>query len=269
MLTVNAIPAFQDNYIWMLSIADNNKVFVIDPGDATPVLEKLKENDLKLEGILITHHHADHTGGVDTLRKFSDIPVYGPSESPYAGITHPLKDGDSCKVLGHSLSVKAVPGHTLDHICYYYDGTQAEQAVPQAHKPQLFCGDTLFLAGCGRLFEGSAKQMMAAMRFFKQLPDNTEVYCTHEYSMANLAFAKAVEPQNEAVQATINRCKSLREQRIPTIPTNIQQEKLINPFLRTASESVQLAANHHAGRTLNNEQEVFAVIRQWKDEFRG
>ena len=265
MLTVNAIPAFQDNYIWMLSIADDNKVFVIDPGDAAPVLEKIQKNKLELAGILITHHHADHTGGVATLKKSYNIPVYGPAQSPFDGITQPLIDGDSCEVLGHTLSVKAVPGHTLDHICYYYN--DSGKAALAETKPQLFCGDTLFLAGCGRLFEGSAEQMMKAMQFFKQLPDDTEVYCTHEYSIANLAFAEAVEPQNKMIQAAIDRCKSLREQNVPTIPTNIRQEKQINPFLRTGAESIQLAANHHTGRTLDSEQEVFAAIRQWKDGF--
>ncbi|WP_027857018.1 hydroxyacylglutathione hydrolase [Marinobacterium jannaschii] len=257
MFKINPIPAFNDNYIWMLGKADTNRVIVVDPGDATPVLQRLDENNLVLEAILITHHHHDHTGGVATLLRHYEVPVYGPENSPFQGISHPLASDDQIKLLSETIEVQSVPGHTLDHISYFIDG----------NKPQLLCGDTLFLAGCGRLFEGSAKQMLAAMEYFKSLPESTEVYCTHEYSISNLEFARAVEPDNKNVLNTLKNCKELRSGQMPTLPSNIGQEKNINPFMRTQFENVIRSAEAFKDSKLKTEVEVFAAIREWKNNF--
>ncbi|MGH1461754.1 MAG: hydroxyacylglutathione hydrolase [Neptuniibacter sp.] len=257
MFNVTPIPAFNDNYIWAIALPDNNKIAVVDPGDATPVLNYLQSNQLELAAILITHHHNDHTGGVDQLRESFNVPVYGPASSPFAGITNPLSNDDKISLFGNVLSIKEIPGHTLDHISYFSDQTQ----------PQIFCGDTLFLAGCGRLFEGTAKQMLSAMAYFKTLPENTEVYCTHEYSLANLAFALAVEPNNRSIAEAIQNCESMRQQDIPTLPSSIAQEKQINPFMRTQHADVISAAQKFSGAALNEEVEVFASIREWKNQF--
>ncbi len=257
MFDVTPIAAFQDNYIWLLRQPGSQDAFVVDPGDAAPVLRFLDQQRLNLAGILITHHHADHTGGVAELIRRHPVPVLGPAHSPFSGSTQTLEDGDHCQVLGATLRVKHVPGHTLDHICYYLAGPQ----------PQLFCGDTLFLAGCGRLFEGTAGQMLAAMNFFNQLPGDTRVYCTHEYSLANLAFAAAVEPENPDIRATIDWCTRQRQQHQPTLPSTIDQERRVNPFLRTRTPAVISAAERHAGRALADEEAVFASIRAWKNEF--
>ncbi|PIE25360.1 MAG: hydroxyacylglutathione hydrolase [Neptuniibacter caesariensis] len=258
MFSVTPISAFSDNYIWVISLPDTSRVAVVDPGDAEPVEAYLTENNLELCAILITHHHNDHTGGVKALVDGKrNIPVYGPDSSPFKGITNPLHEGDRIELLGTTLSVKTIPGHTLDHICYFVDQPN----------PQLFCGDTLFLAGCGRLFEGTAKQMLTAMHYFSELPDTTEVYCTHEYSLANLSFAAAVEPENQAIQDAISRCKKQREQGKPTLPTSIAQEKEINPFMRTTHRDVISAAHAFSHTTIDNEVEVFAAIREWKNQF--
>ncbi len=257
MYTVIPLPAFSDNYIWLLRNDQGPEVAVVDPGDAAVVEAFLQRHGLNLVAILITHHHQDHTGGVADLCRQRDIPVYGPADSPFRGISHPLKSDDTLSVLGQQLRVREIPGHTLDHISYLCEGDT----------PQLFCGDTLFLAGCGRLFEGSAAQMLEAMRYFQQLPDATQVYCTHEYSLANLAFAAAVEPGNAAIQASIRDCQALRAQNRPTLPTHIGTERQINPFLRTRSPAVIQAAENFHGESLPDEAEVFAAIRAWKNQF--
>ncbi|MBR9883001.1 MAG: hydroxyacylglutathione hydrolase [Oceanospirillales bacterium] len=257
MYSVTPIPAFRDNYIWALQGPNPDTVVVVDPGDAEPVERYLKENGLTLNAILITHHHADHTGGVPELTCSRGIPVYGPANSPFNGITHRLEDGDSISILGHVLEIKAVPAHTLDHISYL-------QAQDQ---PQLFCGDTLFLAGCGRLFEGTATQMHEAMEYFASLPGATLVYCTHEYSLSNLAFAQAVEPNNKEIAATIDKCRALRAQDTPTLPSAIASEKMINPFMRTSVQSVIESAERHTGSSLSTSVEVLSVLREWKNQF--
>lgn len=258
MFTVTPIPAFSDNYIWALTEQTApDRAVVVDPGDAAPVLEWLTSHQLKLDAILITHHHADHTGGVANLLKQFDIPVYGPDSSPFDGITHPLKQGDTLELLGLTLHIQAVPAHTRDHISYF----QPEGSG------QLFCGDTLFLAGCGRLFEGTARQMLDAMKYFAGLPDTTEVYCTHEYSLSNLRFAATVEPKNQAITAVQENCHSLRNADKPTLPSTIGQEKTINPFMRTAQDAVAASAEHFSGNALNSEVEVMAALREWKNQF--
>lgn len=258
MYIVTPIPAFNDNYIWALTCANNpGQAVVVDPGDAEPVLHWLQQEGLTLAAVLITHHHQDHTGGVDTLRQQFDIPVYGPDHSPFEGITIPLADGDTIEILSHQLHIKAVPAHTRDHISFL----QPEST------PQLFCGDTLFLAGCGRLFEGTAKQMLAAMQYFASLDDHTEVYCTHEYSLSNLAFAANVEPSNTDIQQAHQHCHLLRNQGKPTLPSTIGQEKCINPFMRTSVLAVAHAAEHFSGSPLESEVAILAALREWKNQF--
>lgn len=257
MFNITPISAFNDNYIWALTTPESNEIAVVDPGDADKVNRYLEENGLQLSAILITHHHNDHTGGVKQLSAEHSAIVYGPQNSPFDEIENKLKEGDQVELFGQSLQVREVPGHTLDHISYFLDGNQ----------PQLFCGDTLFLAGCGRLFEGSAEQMHQAMEYFRNLPDATKIYCTHEYSLANLAFAAAVEPTNPAVIEAITQCNQLRESGKPTLPTNIATEKKINPFLRYGEASVKQSAEQFANTSLQTEVSVFGAIREWKNSF--
>jgi hydroxyacylglutathione hydrolase len=270
MFTVTPIPAFTDNYIWAISAQSvansdssktdaefNNVVAVVDPGDADAVERYLNEHNLSLAAILITHHHNDHTGGVKTLVDSYKIPVYGPKSSPFKGITHPLEDNDQIELFDTTLTIREIPGHTLDHISY----------CSNTPNPQLFCGDTLFLAGCGRLFEGTARQMLNAMNYFKQLPKETEVYCTHEYSLGNLAFAAAVEPNNQAITSAIQKCTELRDSDLPTLPTSIAKELSINPFMRTSVQTVIDSASSFGKKNIVCEAEVFAAIREWKNQF--
>ncbi|WP_207062131.1 hydroxyacylglutathione hydrolase [Motiliproteus sp. SC1-56] len=257
MLKVHPLPAFSDNYIWVLQVDGSNRVAVVDPGDASPVTDYLSAHDLALEAILITHHHPDHTGGVEELAATTGAKVYGPAQSPFQRIDQGLNNGDRIEVLGLPFQVAAVPGHTLDHISY----------LQENHPARLFCGDTLFLAGCGRLFEGTPKQMRAAMTWFKSLPDETKVYCAHEYSLANLKFAAAVEPGNARITEKIEECQGLRAQERPTVPSSIGVEKAINPFMRTDQPAVSDAASKRAGTPLDSEDQIFSVIRQWKDNF--
>ena len=258
MYQVTPIPAFDDNYIWMLHNSNSKQAVVVDPGDASVVVTALEKQGKTLSAILITHHHSDHTGGVDALVEQYKVPVYGPHNCNYQGITVPLKDADKIIVMGAEFEIKAIPGHTLDHICYFNNHSQ---------QPQIFCGDTLFLAGCGRLFEGSMPQMLAAMEYFKTLPDETQVYCAHEYSLSNLAFAKAVEPNNLQLREAITRCKLLRENNQPTLPSSLAVERLINPFLRCEQQSVIDSAISINKANINSPLEVFTVLRNWKNNF--
>lgn len=251
------IPAFDDNYLWLLH--DGKRALVVDPGDAGPVLRALDEHALQLESILVTHHHADHTGGVDALREATGAQVWGPATEriprPY---TH-LKGGDTAQALGLDFEIIDVPGHTAGHIAYYTPDVNG--------KPLLFCGDTLFSGGCGRLFEGTPAQMLASLDKLAALPGNTVVCCTHEYTLSNLRFAMAVEPGNAELAAYQARCVRLREQGQPTLPTSIAQELLVNPFLRTRQATIMQAARHFDA-SARDETTVFAAIRQWKNQFK-
>lgn len=255
MYQAHPIPAFDDNYIWALRGQPDNQIVVVDPGDSDAVFSYLGEYNLKLSAILITHHHWDHTGGVEKLINRSKVPVYGPANSPFNGVTVALKDGDMIELLGNRLEVKAVPAHTLDHIAYF----QPDE------RPQLFCGDTLFLAGCGRLFEGSAEQMQTAMDYFASLPDETAVYCTHEYSLANLHFALKVEPSNKTIVQELERCTEQRQAGRPTLPSKISLERRINPYMRTREASIKASAEAYSGRPLETEVDVLAAVREWKN----
>jgi len=264
LLQVWPIPAFDDNYLWC--IHDGQSALIVDPGDAAPVLQYLEQHQLTLTGILITHHHADHTGGILTLLNTlgSSIPVYGPAAIDIPGRTHALMEGDKIEIAAPriSLEVYEVPGHTLSHIAYF--------ANMQANvvEPMLFCGDTLFASGCGRLFEGTPTQMSQSLAKFIALPKNTRVYCTHEYTLSNIRFALAVEPNNANLITWAETAKALRDQCLPTLPTTIGQELQVNPFMRCDQQAVIDAALEVSGeKSLPTPAHVLAVIRAWKDRF--
>jgi hydroxyacylglutathione hydrolase len=256
-MNLSALPAFADNYIWMLH--DGTQAVVVDPGDAAPVLQALDTQGLRLAGILVTHHHADHVGGVDALRPRLQGPVWGPARERIPAPFVPLHDGDRIDVLGLRFGVLDVPGHTAGHIAYAQEGA--------ADAPLLFCGDTLFSAGCGRLFEGTPAQMHKSLSRLAALPADTRVCCTHEYTLSNLRFALAVEPGNAALTAYDARCRALRAQGRPTLPSSIGLERQINPFLR-CSEPAVAAAAHAQGADGDDAVAVFAALREWKNRYR-
>ncbi len=257
MLQIIAVPAFNDNYLWLFHLPGSQQAYVVDPGDAQPVEAALTRHDLQLAGILVTHHHLDHTGGIAHLLAERDIPVYGPLSDKIPAITHPLHEGQRLSLdSGLDFDILEVPGHTLDHIAYF----------SAAHQT-LFCGDTLFAGGCGRMFEGQPRQMQASLSKLAQLPVDTRVYCAHEYTQANLEFAVAVEPDNAQLQQRVQRVKGLRSEHKATVPSTIQQELQTNPFLRVAEQSVIEAAKNHNHSGSLEPWEVFAVLRRWKDNF--
>ena len=262
MLRIEPVPAFSDNYIWLLHCGGDDALLV-DPGDAAPARDALAARGLRLSGILLTHHHPDHTGGVQALREaFPGITVHGPRGSPAAAcITQPLADGDSIMVLGRDARVLAIPGHTLDHIAYHLPATPTEAGL-------LFCGDTLFAGGCGRVFEGDPPMMHASLSRLASLPAQTRVFCAHEYTLSNLRFARAVEPGNAELRAREARDIASRERGEPTVPSTIGLELATNPFLRCAEATVQAAARDRASRELPDAAAVFAEVRAWKDVFR-
>ncbi len=251
-----ALSAFTDNYIWMLH--DGREALVVDPGDAAPVLDALDARGLSLKGILVTHHHSDHVGGLDGLRARLQGPVYGPARESIPGPFVPLGDGDSIELLGCRFEVLDVPGHTSGHIAYFHR--------PASGQPLVFCGDTLFSGGCGRLFEGTPAQMHRSLSRLAALPGDTRVCCAHEYTLSNLKFARAVEPRNTELQAYTAHCESLRHRRQPTLPGSIGQERRINPFLRCGEPAVVQAALAH-GATSEEGADVLAALRQWKNDF--
>jgi hydroxyacylglutathione hydrolase len=251
---IEGIRAFRDNYIWALVAGAN--VAVVDPGEAPPVFEFLRREKLELAAILLTHHHADHVGGVPELLARFKVPVYGPRTENIPTVAHPLAEGDEIGLpkIGAHFRVLDIPGHTRGHIAYY--GANS-----------LFCGDTLFACGCGRLFEGTPAQMSASLAKLAALPDATRVYCGHEYTLANIAFACVVEPGNFALKSLESEARSKRAQDLPTLPSTIGSEKATNPFLRASMPAVAAAAEAHAGHTLNSPVEVFAALREWKNGF--
>lgn len=251
------IPAFDDNYLWLLH--DGKRALVVDPGDAGPVQRALEQHALQLESILVTHHHPDHTGGVDALREATGAQVWGPATERIPRPYTPLNGGDTARALGLDFQVIDVPGHTSGHIAYYTQDVNG--------KPLLFCGDTLFSGGCGRLFEGTPAQMLASLDKLAALPGNTVVCCTHEYTLSNLRFAMAVEPGNTDLADYQAQCIGLREQGRPTLPTSIAQELLVNPFLRTRQATIMTAARHFDA-SARDDTTVFAAIRQWKNQFK-
>ncbi|EJM90728.1 MULTISPECIES: hydroxyacylglutathione hydrolase [unclassified Pseudomonas] len=255
MIQISALPAFTDNYIWLLQDPDTRRCAVVDPGDAAPVQAWLAANPgWALSDILITHHHHDHVGGVEQLKKATDAKVYGPASETIPARDVALKDNDRINVLGWDFEVISVPGHTLGHIAYYHQGV-------------LFCGDTLFAAGCGRLFEGTPEQMHTSLTRLASFPEDTRVYCTHEYTLSNLRFAVAVEPGNPH---TVERLAKVTEQRaagVITLPSTLALEKQTNPFLRVDETSVKEKVDERNGTYNRAPSAVFAALRAWKDQF--
>jgi hydroxyacylglutathione hydrolase len=261
MLEITPIPAFSDNYIWLFHQQGSRDAWVVDPGDAAPVIERLEKDGLELAGIVITHHHADHTGGVAGLLECFQVPVYGPSDSACGYIDHPLRDGDKLELAGIRFLVLTVPGHTMDHIAYFAPENDG------CGRPVLFCGDTLFAGGCGRVFEGTVEMMHDSLMRLAGLPDNTHVYCAHEYTLANLDFAVAVEPANEELLNRLEMEQQKRERRLATVPSTIALEKATNPFLRSNIVAVAQTAQARSGKNLCEPAQIFGVIRRWKDNY--
>jgi hydroxyacylglutathione hydrolase len=257
-LNVLPVPAFSDNYIWLIeSPARPRAVVAVDPGDARPVIDELKRRNLELGAILLTHHHPDHIGGVPGLRQFNEVPVIGPDDDRIACKTRTVRDGERCELpeLGLGFETLAVPGHTVSHVAFFGHGA-------------LFCGDTLFSAGCGRMFEGNPKQMNASLNRLRALPPDTQVFCGHEYTAANLRFALTVEPGNTAAQDYQEQVRQVRSTGNPSLPSTLSLEIKVNPFLRCDNASVRAAAETHSGKVLSESSDVFAVLRAWKDQFR-
>ncbi|WP_210639148.1 hydroxyacylglutathione hydrolase [Pseudomonas sp. Tri1] len=255
MIQISALPAFTDNYIWLLQDHATQRCAVVDPGDAAPVHAWLDAHPgWALSDILVTHHHHDHVGGVEALKNATHATVYGPASENIPARDVALSDNDTLSVLGMDFDVYAVPGHTLGHIAYYHHGL-------------LFCGDTLFAAGCGRLFEGTPAQMHHSLSRLAALPEDTLVYCTHEYTLSNLKFATAVEPGNPDIAARLEKVSRQRNEGVMTLPSTLALEKLTNPFLRTAETSVKQKADERNGQRNETPSEVFAALRAWKDKF--
>jgi hydroxyacylglutathione hydrolase len=260
-LSVLTVPAFNDNYLWL--IHDGENAAVVDPGDAKPILAALKANNLKLTAILLTHHHADHIGGVPELLQHYPVPVFGPRNESIAAVTLPVGEGKQIDVPGLALrvSVLDVPGHTMGHIAYVRQPADTEPTW-------LFCGDTLFAGGCGRLFEGTPAQMTSSLGKLAALPDDTKVYCAHEYTLSNLRFARAVDPDNPALIARIKVETDKREHNLPTVPSTIGVEKATNPFLRYRDPAIMAqlvkADKMDAGGT---PLAAFTALRLWKNSF--
>lgn len=251
-MNLNSIPAFQDNYIWVLN-DDDGRCVIVDPGEAAPVLQAIEKNHWQPEAILLTHHHNDHVGGVKELRqRFPDVVVYGPAETQDKGATQLVQEGDTLSVLGHEFSIFATPGHTLGHICFY-------------SFPYLFCGDTLFSGGCGRLFEGTAKQMYQSFCKINALPDETIICCAHEYTLTNMKFALSILPDDQAIKEYYSKVNDLRAKNLMTLPVTLQNERQINVFLRTEDPDLIEVINKETN--LQQPEARFAWLRTKKDNF--
>jgi hydroxyacylglutathione hydrolase len=253
-IRVVPIPAFRDNYIWCLR--DESRATVVDPGDAEPVFSYLAREKLVLSAILATHHHSDHVGGIGALTRRHRVPVYAPSDDRIDGVTDHVGEGDivSLPEFGLEFQVMEIPGHTLTHIAYYGPN-------------MLFCGDTLFACGCGRLFEGTPRQMLASLTKLAGLPEHTRVYCGHEYTQSNLRFARTVDPSNALLETWSREAEDLRRRGQPTLPSSLDREKRGNPFLRCDDPLVVGAASREATEALAGPVAVFAALREWKNRF--
>ncbi|WP_424195725.1 hydroxyacylglutathione hydrolase [Ampullimonas aquatilis] len=261
-ITVTPISAFNDNYIWLLS--DGKYAVVVDPGQAAPVISALEEQGLTLTDILITHHHPDHVGGIPALKYFASESlkrIIGPAAEIIEELTEKVNEGDTVSVLGNDFKVMDVGGHTKGHIAFYH-------AANEALGDTVFCGDTLFSCGCGRLFEGTPEQMLASLDKLTALPDDTLVYCAHEYTLPNIRFARAVDLANTELALYERHCLALREEEKPTIPSSIGLEKKVNPFLRCDEPALRKMATTIKGQAITSRLDAFAALREWKDIFR-
>ena len=248
-----SIPAFQDNYIWVL-VDDDRRCIIVDPGESAPVLQAIRENIWQPEGILLTHHHHDHVGGVgDLVAQFPHLEVYGPAETQDKGTSRVVKEGENVLMLGYEFSVFATPGHTSGHICYY-------------SKPYLFCGDTLFSGGCGRLFEGTPAEMYQSLQKINALPDETLICCAHEYTLGNMKFAASILPDDRAIQDYYHKVKELRAKNQNTLPVILKNEREINVFLRI--NDTDLINKISQETNLQQPEARFAWLRSKKDNFR-
>lgn len=257
-LKVRPVRAFSDNYIWLIEApAAPMRLVAVDPGDAEPVMMELKRSGASLAAILLTHHHDDHIGGAAQLRAAFDVPVIGPADPRITGLTRVVKDRERVELtdLGLTFETLHVPGHTVSHIAFWGHGA-------------LFCGDTLFSAGCGRMFEGTPTQMNGSLMRLRALPPDTDVYCGHEYTAANLRFAESVEPDNADAAGYRDAVARLRARDEASLPSKLSLEIRVNPFLRCDIASVRAAAERHAGQALSDSTAVFAALRAWKDQFR-
>ena len=258
MVAITAISSFYDNYIWLMHAS--NQAWIIDPGDAQPVLQYLEAHPhIDLLGILLTHHHADHTGGVEKLLTHYDIPVYGPDAESIPMVTHPLNGGDTVSLPLGCFDVIAVPGHTLGHIAYYSKNVDQQ--------PVLFVGDTLFSVGCGRIFEGTYEMMFDSLQKIKNLDHKTRIFCAHEYTMSNIAFALAVDCENAQLKQYKTKVESLRKKNLASVPSVLGWELDVNPFLRTDHTNIVKAVSQKCSQSFSSEIEIFAALRQWKDHF--
>lgn len=254
-MLLQPLPAFHDNYIWALS-DDRHRTVFVDPGDAAPVLAAI-EGGLAPAGILLTHHHNDHIGGTPALlQRWPDLPVIAPADARIPHATQRVGEGDTATVAGWSFAVIEIPGHTSSHIAFHGHGL-------------LFCGDTLFSLGCGRLFEGTPAQMHASLARLAALPGDTRVCCGHEYTLANAAFARMVDPDNAALQRRMAQARALRDAGQPTLPSTLAEERACNPFLRVDTPAVRAAVAAHTGHAPTDAVTTFAGLRQWKDGFAG
>jgi hydroxyacylglutathione hydrolase len=256
-IQVQPILAFKDNYIWCLINDETNHCIIVDPGEAKPVLAFLKRSKLSLDAILITHHHWDHTNGIKGILNAQAVPVFGPAKEKIIGVSNPVEEGNTVELANWPITFKvlSIPGHTLGHIAYYGDNL-------------LFCGDTLFSAGCGRLFEGTAEQMLSSLNKLLTLPDGTKVYCGHEYTLSNLHFAQTIEPTNADIKERLERVRELRQKNLPSLPAILGNERLINPFLRCENPDIASRIERHRGRKFDSPAEVFAYLRQWKNNYK-
>ncbi|MEM8594252.1 MAG: hydroxyacylglutathione hydrolase [Pseudomonadota bacterium] len=257
MLSIEAIPIFSDNYVWLISCSQTAHAFVVDPGDADPIEQTLTDRSLALKGVLITHWHHDHIGGLEQLQAShkGQLSIYGPDTSRIPRVNHPVAQGAQLNVLGAKFDVMEVPGHTLDHIAFF-----------SAELNALFCGDALFAGGCGRMFEGTAEVMHQSLSALSALPGDTHVFCAHEYTQANLAFAREVEPDNDDLMERIRQTDVLRAAQKMTVPSTIAIEQKTNPFLRTQSPSI-ISTLERKGLDHQPDWKAFASLRIWKDTF--
>jgi hydroxyacylglutathione hydrolase len=258
MAEFEPVPAFNDNYIWLLTNPPSDVAVVVDPGEASLVVQILEKRGLELAAVLLTHHHGDHVGGVSQILAKHQAPVFGPARERISTVDHPVEGGDLVPLpdFGFDLEVLSVPGHTAGHVAY--------------RGPDFaLVGDTLFAGGCGRIFEGTPEQMLASLKRLADLPGDSSIYCAHEYTLANFRFAREVEPSNEALGLRLENAIRLREEGRPTVPSTITEELETNPFLRCHLPQVMSSAKRYIGHDVRTELDAFTVVRGWKDGWRG